>query len=49
MSPFQSEAQRKYMWAKHPKIAKRWTKEFPGQKNLPKHKKKGKTILTHNG
>ena len=25
--PFQSEAQRRFMWAKHPAIAKRWTEE----------------------
>lgn len=25
--PFKSEKQRKYMWANHPEIAKRWTKE----------------------
>lgn len=26
--PFRSEKQRRFMWAKHPKIAKRWTKEY---------------------
>jgi len=26
--PFQSEKQRRYMWAKHPEIARRWTKEY---------------------
>lgn len=26
--PFKSEKQRRYMWAKHPKIAKRWTKKY---------------------
>ena len=25
--PFKSEAQRRFMYAKHPEIAKRWTKE----------------------
>lgn len=25
--PFQSERQRRYMWAKHPSIARRWAKE----------------------
>lgn len=24
MSPFKSERQRRFMWAKHPKIAKAW-------------------------
>ena len=36
--PFQSEAQRRFLWAKHPEIAQRWAKEYPHQKNLPKHK-----------
>ncbi len=38
--PFQSEAQRRYLWKFHPDIAKRWAEEYPNQKNLPKHKKK---------
>lgn len=37
--PFESEAQRRFMWAKHPEIAKRWAHEYPGQHDLPKHKK----------
>jgi hypothetical protein len=39
--PFKSEAQRRLMWAKHPKIAKRWAHE-KGAKNkgLPWHTKK---------
>lgn len=41
--PFKSEAQRRFMWAKHPEIAKRWADENPGQHNLPKHVKKHKT------
>jgi hypothetical protein len=36
--PFKSESQRRFLWLKHPDIAKRWAKEFPGQKNLPNHK-----------
>ena len=32
--PFKSEAQRKLMWAKHPEIAKRWTKKY-GSKPRP--------------
>jgi len=42
--PFKSEAQRKFMWAKHLEIAKRWEKETP-RKSLPK--KALKTIRTH--
>jgi hypothetical protein len=26
--PFKSEKQRKFMWAKHPKIAKKWTAKY---------------------
>lgn len=26
--PFESERQRRYMWAKHPDIARRWTKKY---------------------
>jgi hypothetical protein len=37
VSPFVSEAQRRFLYAKHPEIAKRWSREFPGQKNLPQH------------
>lgn len=33
--PFRSEAQRRFMWAKHPEIAKRWTKEY-GSEPQPK-------------
>jgi hypothetical protein len=33
--PFKSEKQRRFLWSQHPDIAKRWAKEYPGQKNLP--------------
>lgn len=36
--PFKSEAQRRFMYAKHPAIAKRWSKEYPSQGKLPEHK-----------
>jgi len=42
--PFKSEAQRKFMWAKHPKIAKRWAHENPDQKKLPKKVKQRDSI-----
>lgn len=35
--PFKSEAQRKYMFARHPKIAKRWAHKYGVSKNLPEH------------
>lgn len=34
--PFQSEKQRRFLWLKHPDIAKRWAHEYPkSNKNLP--------------
>lgn len=33
--PFKSEAQRRFMYAKHPKIAKKWEKHTPKGKKLP--------------
>ena len=38
--PFQSDAQRRLMYAKHPAIAKRWRKESGPQTDLPKRKNK---------
>jgi hypothetical protein len=43
MSPFVSESQRKYMWAVHPDIARRWAENYPeSNRNLPmySHRKK---------
>ncbi len=37
--PFRSEAQRRYLWAQHPDIAKRWTAEY-GTKVVKRTKKK---------
>lgn len=42
MCPFKSEKQRKWLYANEPKIAKRWSKEYPNQqfkKKTPKKKK----------
>lgn len=39
MSPFKSKAQRKYMWAKHPEVAKKWVKKY-GSKVRPKKGRK---------
>jgi hypothetical protein len=36
--PFKSESQRRFLWAKHPDIAKRWADKYQNQKNLPMHK-----------
>lgn len=38
--PFKSEAQRRYMWMKHPEIAREFEKHTPKGKKLPKHAKK---------
>ncbi len=39
--PFQSEKQRRFMYAKHPEIAKRWTEEY-GSEIGGDHEKKSK-------
>ena len=36
--PFKSAKQRRYMWAKHPDIARKWTKKY-GSKPRGKKKK----------
>jgi hypothetical protein len=33
--PFESQAQRGFMWARHQEVAKRWEKETPKGKALP--------------
>lgn len=38
--PFRSRAQMRYMFAKHPRIAKEWADKYGVPKNLPKKKKK---------
>lgn len=45
--PFKSEKQRRYLWSKHPEIAKRWTKKYGSKvrkkkSSTKKAKKKGK-------
>jgi len=41
--PFVSEAQRRYLWMHHPKIAQRWANKYGHGKNLPMHKKGAKS------
>lgn len=36
--PFQSKAQMKWMFAKHPEMAKRWADETPSIEKLPPKK-----------
>ena len=38
--PFKSEKQRKYLFAKEPAIAKKWTKKYGSKKEEPKKRKK---------
>lgn len=40
--PFKSNAQRRFLFANHPEIAKKWAKEFPNQGVLPEHVGDGK-------
>ena len=35
--PFKSQAQQRFMFSQHPKIAQRWAKETPDMKHLPQH------------
>jgi len=42
--PFKSKRQARFMFARHPRIAKRWAKKYGGYKNLPEtSRKKRKT------
>jgi hypothetical protein len=41
--PFQSQAQRAWMFATKPEMAKRWQAETPKDAKLPKHVKPKKT------
>ena len=38
--PFKSEKQRKYLFAKEPAIAKKWTKKYGSKISKPKKRKK---------
>lgn len=44
--PFRSQAQRSFMYARHPAIAKRWSAEYPNQGPLPQHAS-GKDQVIH--
>lgn len=43
--PFKSEAQRKYLYATHPKLAEKFQKETPKDADLPEHVAKGEKKL----
>ena len=40
--PFKSEAQRRYLWMKEPKVAEEFASKTPKGKKLPMHVKKKK-------
>jgi hypothetical protein len=41
--PFASQAQRRFMYARHPEIARRWRKESGPQRGLPeKSRRRGR-------
>ena len=47
LMPFKSKAQRAYLYAVHPDIAKRWEDKYgSGGKTLPAHVKKTKKKVT---
>jgi hypothetical protein len=35
--PFRSKSQMRLLYAKHPEVAKRWSKKYGQPKNLPEH------------
>ena len=39
--PFKSDAQRRFMYAQHPEIAKKWRKKYGPQRDIPAHKDNG--------
>jgi len=43
MSPFRSQAQRRYMFAKHPKIAREFAAKTPKANKLPEKVKRKAT------
>jgi len=47
--PFKSTQQRRWMYATHPEMAKRWEKETPKGKHLPKRVRHHKKARRHGG
>ena len=41
--PFKSEKQRRFMWAEHPEIARKWADKYDTPKDLPMYAKKKQT------
>lgn len=42
--PFQSKAQARFMFAKHPQMAKEWTEKTKNIKELPEYKSKKEAL-----
>jgi hypothetical protein len=42
--PYVSEAQRRLLHARHPRLAARWDREYGTPKNLPYHKKRKRPL-----
>lgn len=42
--PFRSERQRRYMWAKHPEIAREWAHKYGSKPQPTKKKAKAKVV-----
>jgi hypothetical protein len=40
--PFKSQAQRRYMYSQHPKLAKKFERHTPKGKRLPQHVRRKK-------
>jgi len=43
--PFKSQAQRRYLYAKHPSVAAEFERHTPKGKKLPKHTKRHESTL----
>ena len=46
--PFKSQAQRAFLYMKHPKVAKEWAQETPNEATLPEHAGKPKAKVWAN-
>lgn len=47
--PFKSEAQKRWMYANHPEMAKRWQRDTPKDAHLPTHVKVQKQHKKYGG
>ncbi len=45
--PFKSKAQRAFLFAKHPDIAKRWAALTPDEQHLPEHAEKPTSLAEY--